>query len=156
MEQAQNYIGTPCAVVLCIDSDAGRLGGILYHGYSKTGIPFCGVEDAFLIMEDFYNRLRFPFPGTESRSFTKKSSEKPEARMTRMMRDEELLRKHGDRGTFIVRVQQRQHSSWQGVVTWAEQKKTVPFRSALELLKLIDGALDAGEGSLENNREIEE
>ncbi|MBM6948044.1 hypothetical protein H6A20_05110 [Mordavella massiliensis] len=59
------------------------------------------------------------------------------------MGDAELLKKHGDRGTFIVRVQHRQHSSWQGVVTWAEQQKTVPFRSALELLKLIDGALDA-------------
>lgn len=63
-----------------------------------------------------------------------------------MLGDTELLKKHGDRGTFIIRVQHRQHSSWQGVVTWTEQQKTVPFRSALELLKLIDEALDASGG----------
>ena len=40
--------------------------------------------------------------------------------------------------TFIVRIQYRQNASWQGQVTWAEENKTASFRSALELLKLID------------------
>lgn len=145
MEGSGNYIGTPCAVILCVDKAKGRISGELYHGYSGSGIPFNGVEDAFLIMEDFYDRLRYPFPGTESRSFIKKKPTNGEAEMTRMMGDAELLKKHGDRGTFIVRVQHRQHSSWQGVVTWTEEQKTIPFRSALELLKLIDGALDEGD-----------
>lgn len=145
MEGSESYIGSPCAVVLCIQSGA-RISGELYHGYSRDGIPFVGIEDAFLIMEDFFDRLRYPFPGTESRSFTKKKHIHTEARMTRMLGDTELLKKHGDRGTFIIRVQHRQHSSWQGVVTWTEQQKTVPFRSALELLKLIDEALDASGG----------
>ena len=61
--------------------------------------------------------------------------------MIKVMKDEELLEQHGDKGTFIIRVQQRQHSSWQGLVTWVDEDKTVPFRSALELIKLIDGAL---------------
>ncbi|MBE5893900.1 MAG: hypothetical protein E7286_11105 [Lachnospiraceae bacterium] len=46
--------------------------------------------------------------------------------------------KNGDKGTFLVRIQYRQNASWQGHVTWVEENKTVPFRSALELLKLID------------------
>ena len=57
------------------------------------------------------------------------------------MSDEELLRKHGDKGTFIIRVKSRQHSSWQGLVTWTEEQKTLPFRSVLELIKIIDEAL---------------
>ena len=58
------------------------------------------------------------------------------------MADDELLEKHGDMGTFVIRVQHRQHSSWQGRVTYLDEDKTVYFRSALELIKIIDGTLD--------------
>ena len=58
------------------------------------------------------------------------------------MTDEELLRKHGDIGTFIVRVQHRQNSSWQGRITWMENDKTIQFRSVWEMIKLIESAVD--------------
>ena len=45
----------------------------------------------------------------------------------------------------VIRVQHRQHSSWQGKVTWLEEDKSVYFRSALELIKIIDGTLDEAE-----------
>lgn len=44
-------------------------------------------------------------------------------------------------GTFLIKIFDQQHSTWQGTVTWVESDKTMCFRSALELLKLIDGAL---------------
>ena len=59
--------------------------------------------------------------------------------------DDELLEKHGDIGTFVVRVQHRQHSSWQGSVTYLEENRSVYFRSVLELIKIIDGVLDETE-----------
>ena len=58
------------------------------------------------------------------------------------MRDKDLLAKHGDLGTFIIHVQHRQNSSWQGRITWMETNKTVSFRSVWEMIKLIAGALD--------------
>ena len=58
------------------------------------------------------------------------------------MSDESLLSKHGDIGTFIVRVQHRQNSSWQGRITWMEEDKTVCFRSIWEMIKLIENAVD--------------
>ena len=58
------------------------------------------------------------------------------------MADEELLRKRGDLGSFIVRVQHRQNSSWQGRITWIEEDKTVYFRSIWEMIKLVESALD--------------
>ena len=45
-------------------------------------------------------------------------------------------------GTFIVKILNRKNSTWQGTVTWVEEQRTQNFRSALELLKMIDGALD--------------
>ena len=58
------------------------------------------------------------------------------------MSDEQLLQKHGDIGTFIVRVQHRQNSSWQGRITWMEEDKTIQFRSVWEMVKLIENAMD--------------
>ena len=46
------------------------------------------------------------------------------------------------RETFVVQVISAQNATWQGVVTWAEDKRKQPFRSALELLKLIDSSLE--------------
>lgn len=45
------------------------------------------------------------------------------------------------RETFVVQVISAQNATWQGVVTWAEGKRTEHFRSALELLRLIDSSL---------------
>ena len=46
-----------------------------------------------------------------------------------------------EKGTFIVKILNSQNSTWQGSVTWVEKQKVQHFRSALELLKMIDGAL---------------
>ena len=58
------------------------------------------------------------------------------------MNDDELLSKHGDLGTFILRVQHRQNSTWQGRITWVNENTTLQFRSVWELTKLIEEALD--------------
>ena len=61
------------------------------------------------------------------------------------MKDEELLSQHGDLGSFMIRVQHRQNSSWQGRITWMEQDKTLYFRSIWEMIKLIDSAVETSE-----------
>lgn len=45
-------------------------------------------------------------------------------------------------GTFVVKILDRQNSTWQGSVTWADRQRVKYFRSALELLKMIDGAFE--------------
>ena len=44
--------------------------------------------------------------------------------------------------TFVIKVMNTQNATWQGTVTWTDGKRTEPFRSALELIKLIDRALE--------------
>ena len=43
--------------------------------------------------------------------------------------------------TFVIKVMNTQNATWQGTVTWTDGKRTEPFRSALELIKLIDSTL---------------
>ena len=53
-------------------------------------------------------------------------------------------------GTFLVKILKNDNATWQGSITWVETQKTRQFRSALELLKLIDGVIGQNE-----NEEIE-
>jgi len=64
--------------------------------------------------------------------------------MAKVMQDKVLLDRRGEKGTFVVQVQYRQNSSWQGKVVWVEENRTQHFRSALELIKIMDGALSEG------------
>lgn len=47
----------------------------------------------------------------------------------------------GERETFVVRIMNTQNATWQGTVTWTDGKRTESFRSALELIRLIDSTL---------------
>ena len=48
--------------------------------------------------------------------------------------------------TFVIKVMNTQNATWQGTVTWTDGKRTEPFRSALELIKLVDSALTPKKG----------
>lgn len=44
---------------------------------------------------------------------------------------------------FLIQIQYRQNSSWQGRIVWLDTKKTMVFRSFLELGMLMREALGA-------------
>lgn len=44
--------------------------------------------------------------------------------------------------TFLIEVIDQQNASWQGAVNWINTGKKENFRSALELIRLIDSALE--------------
>jgi len=43
--------------------------------------------------------------------------------------------------SFVIEVKSQENSTWQGTITWVEGKKKENFRSALELIRLIDSTL---------------
>ncbi len=144
MGKSQWYIGSPNGVVLCVDhASRWQIRGRLYHAYSREGLKIANMEQLLFELEHFFDSIDFPHPSTNNRSF---QGEIPHighrAGKEKVMSDEELLGRHGDLGTFIIRVQHRQNSSWQGRITWMDQDKTVYFRSMWEMLKLVDSALD--------------
>lgn len=54
----------------------------------------------------------------------------------------DMNKKQKNTRTFLIKIMDQQNGTWQGSVTWVEEQREQHFRSALELLKLIDGALD--------------
>lgn len=151
----QSYIGIPNGMVVCIDKVGDNaLTGRYYHGYSKDEFTFGNEIELLNSMEDFFNKLSFPFPGNSERSFTRKketTTRRVKKEIEKVMKDEELLSMHGELGTFIIRVQHRQNSSWQGRITWVEQDKTLYFRSIWEMMKLIDSAMEQFKDQDEDN-----
>ncbi|MCI9485390.1 MAG: hypothetical protein HFI64_00140 [Lachnospiraceae bacterium] len=138
------YIGAPNGVVICVDGMEDRqFRGRFYHGYSEAATEFEDIDQILFELEHFFDFLNFPHATTEERSF-RDPGRRTENRQERekVMKDKELLQKHGELGTFIVRVQHRQHNSWQGRITWMEENRTVYFRSIWELVKLLVSAVE--------------
>ena len=50
--------------------------------------------------------------------------------------------KKSKKNSFVIRLLAFQNSTWQGEITCLDTKEKQLFRSALELLRLIDSAID--------------
>ena len=50
------------------------------------------------------------------------------------------------KGTFVIKVLNTQNATWQGTIDWLEGERSEAFRSALELIKLVDSALSPTDG----------
>ncbi len=141
-------------ISLCLDS-GGKEGerGELYHLYAGKPAAFCSLFDALNQMEELYDVLSFPPASARMRSFLTDqrmgdlTAEKETALEPKDIRDarafEQMLRYRGKKATFWIRILYRQHTSWQGEVTWVERQKKEYFRSTLELIRLIHSALRA-------------
>lgn len=138
---------SPNIVNLCMDSyKEAQQEGRLYHQYTSEAVPFWSLIEAFGQMEKLYDDLVFPQSATRIRSFGEeyRADEMPEysrKEVEKMESFEKVTEHRGKDATFLIRVQYRQNSSWQGEITWIDGQKKKYFRSALELVHLIDSAL---------------
>ena len=106
--------------VVCVDSyHQGIPVGRFYNPSCKEGKSFESLSQLLVRMEDI---------GTEGTSG-------------------QGQKQSGQLATFAVRVLFRQNASWQGEVTWLEGKREESFRSVLELILLMDGALQESMGT---------
>ncbi|MCL2865233.1 MAG: hypothetical protein FWE25_06825 [Lachnospiraceae bacterium] len=47
--------------------------------------------------------------------------------------------------TFIIEIKDTQNGTWQGVITWTKDNQKLAFRSTLELIRLLDSAIETNE-----------
>lgn len=123
--------------------------GRIYTRYRQEPVYFRNAGELLGMLEEFYNWIGYPEASMIGRSFREKdknSGRRPNGkeRQVVVMSGEEMEKLHGEKATFVVRIQYRQNATWQGQITWAEKNKTMNFRSALELLKLIDSTAEKG------------
>jgi len=125
-------------VRVCVDRRInGDVFGRFYTVYDLKPTPFAGTAALLLKMERFYDRLGFPMSTTRPRSFNGQITGKEDMAV---VEEKNLLVPSGEKASFLVRVVFRQNSSMQGTLRWVEGKKEANFRSALELMRLLDSA----------------
>lgn len=148
MDTAEKFMQKPGTILVCVDERAGRdiLGRIYYPG-EEGPLVFNEIGRLLLAIDRILDELRSPESSTLARSFQKQVKIQKEPQEKAAAQSKRGAIEKGEKGTFAVQVQYRQHATWQGTVFWVEKNETQQFRSALELLKLIDGALEEDTGA---------
>ena len=122
---------------ICIDSYEKSIPvGRFYNQYCPDGVSFHGVIDFLKNMEAVLDENNAPQSFSAKRSFVGT----PAASVS--VPSGEFINR-GKVATFTTKVLFRQNASWQGSISWLEGQREAPFRSVLELLLLIDSAINA-------------
>ena len=110
--------------------------GRFYNPAREGGTSFESLSQMLVELEDLMDEYQLPQSFTTNRHFSD-----PGARPGGVAEEEGQV---GKKATFAVRILFRQNASWQGSVSWLEGKQEESFRSVLELILLMDGALRGG------------
>jgi len=122
--------------IVYVDSyENNVLAGCFYNPNMPEVQAFHSTMDLLKQVEILLNEIRLPQSFSANRVFRRPA-------MISAQNVSAATPKSGKLGTFALRIMFRQNASWQGAVTWLEGKREESFRSVLELLLLIDSALD--------------
>jgi len=120
--------------------------GCFYNAYDGIKINFYSLLELLKELDSMFDRFIFPQVTHEYRTFSvPKRGAKPE----KTIKKETIMdRNNNDAGgavknaTFILQVKFRRNASWQGEIRWVDKNITKPFRSTLELIRLLDNAIE--------------
>lgn len=114
-----------------------NLQGTFYHPYYDREMAFSNLTRLLFLMDEAVEKAK-PTPGVIP---SLRFGDKPEAA--------EAGKRRKTIATFYVTVFYVDNATWQGKVVWAERKREIAFRSALELILLLDSALVQNDDSVE-------
>ena len=135
--QGRNKSDAARTTMICVDSYKQSIMAGRYYNYGQEGEghQFCGLMQLLADMEQILDSANFPQSFTAVRSFA-------DAAEAKQADAAESAAQKGRCATFEVKILFRQHTSWQGSVKWLEKNSEQPFRSALELIFLMNSALE--------------
>lgn len=111
-----------------------QLRGYLYTPQLDRRVPFDSLLQLLLLIEELLDQNNTPQRGMELRMFQSQEAAALLQRTAPQAPQPALA-------SFSVTILFRQNASWQGAITWNDRQLESHFRSALELISLMDGAL---------------
>lgn len=112
--------------------------GYLEHPAEDRLWRFDDTVTFIALHEMIFGQANYPQSSYELRAMDTRE------RGTKDMADKTIEKKQAelnDKPTFIINVQYRQNTTWQGTIKWVEGDIEKRFRSTLELIKLMDSAV---------------
>ena len=150
--QSHLFLPDKHVLFLCVDDwTDGIPSGRILNACFADEVSFTGFGDMLLTIEQLCDRLNLTQScmqlrhGPNRKNHLDNKTEWNDVRHaeTPTGASDALFSRFGHARVFPVRIQYRMHATWQGVVQL--HNEAVPFRSALELLGLLDDALWAQE-----------
>ena len=111
---------------ICVDSYENRILQGRLNGKGPEEIEFSSLMDLMVKLEEQ--------PAEAQATETEFYLDPPAQQLSPIRR--------GAKATFELQILFRQHSSWQGLLKWREKNIEQSFKSVLELMMLIESALD--------------
>lgn len=120
--------------------------GYFYNEYDGAYIKFHSLLQLLKKLDNLFDRCNFPEVTHEYRKFSEPKEDK------KRMGKEHIMRKNENQSdesvknaTFLLQVKFRRNASWQGQIQWVDKNMKKNFRSTLELIRLIDNAIEQTE-----------
>ena len=125
------------AVVKIISYEDKNFVGYLENPFIGNTVKFSNLTQLLLGLEELADELNCPKRTYESRRWFPAGNEKTLlSSLPSTASSEKAI------ATFKICIIFRQNASWQGSCEWIEEKKSANFRSALELVQLMDSVLE--------------
>lgn len=125
-------------IFIGVDSYAEKsVAGRLWHG-CRGEASFTNLMQLLLLIDKILEDQGFPEAQLDCKRFAR-----PETLACSLPTETAEPGKPtcGALASFRLKILFRQNASWQGIVTWTESRQEQSFRSALELIMLLDNAL---------------
>lgn len=118
------------------------ISGILLNEHYGFFIKFTGIRDMLSSLDMLFNYVNFPMTSHSERMFSENiennKKELPKNLVAYHKGDKDIDSKNP---IFILRIQFRHNSTWQGTIQWIEKNYTKKFMSDLQLINLIIDAV---------------
>ena len=125
----------PGTFLLYVDSyDNGAMAGRYYQPVAREFGTFHSMMQFLLTAEQHMDADNIPQSFHAPRAFSPFRSRPCGI-------NDDILLKFGKVATFSIHIMFRRGATWQGSITWLEEKQTQQFRSVLELMLLIDSSV---------------
>lgn len=131
------------ATVTVTSFENGIMTGDIYNAHYDKTVHFFDSLELLEGLESLFETLSFPGRFENFRRFSNET-EKQLHKSTRRGRIDMSEKAKEDKATFVIQVQFRRNATWQGTIQWVDQNKRQSFRSTLEMIRLIDEALEDG------------
>jgi len=126
---------------VCVDESDRDIQGRVYTPLKEECVPFAGIGELLLEMDQLFDSIGFPQGFQHKRSFEKDGERnnfyhgipKP------MLQPEWIQKQRGFLETFDIQVNSRRNTGWQGRICNAEGVSIAQFDSELQLISLLGG-----------------
>jgi len=131
---------------ICIDQfDLEGFKARIYHGRLPKGVEAYTLNEFFSKLEYIFDKIEYPCATTKRRTFNKEANNHSDIEIPTSMEFEKrtyLWDEEGELVTFMVRVQSRMNTSWQGVIRKWNSSEEKKFKSELEFVKIMYDELE--------------